>query len=311
MGRTAAWISATQLSIGAHIGERARAMGLGGFLPWLDLTGQQTSDARGVTVGKDQAVARIEHSLLQILGTGLPTGTPLWAPSTPQIVTEFHDEFDESVISQGTAAPGVNVHVSAILSAGTGPLPEGTVDFTFYTNGTCSGDGSPAGTLVLADGVAHPSVSQSGLLAGSYSIGAHYNGDDPNDFFSAADSSCKALIVGEPALVTAEIHLDGDDSTAVTSVVAGSSVHGAATVTGSAGDATGTVNFTFYTSGDCSAGGIGDLNGVVLVGGIADPSASHLDLTEGEYSFMAHYNGEDEDYFPADSACAPLTVVLF
>jgi hypothetical protein len=222
-----------------------------------------------------------------------PVATTEFTPTTPKIVTEFHDESDGSIIIGRTAAPGVNVHGSAILSAGTGPLPEGTVDFTFYANGTCSGDGSPTGTLVLDGGIAHPSVSQTSLLAGSYSIGAHYNGDDPNEFFTAADSSCKALIIGEPALVISQIRVDGDDLTAVTSVAAGTSVHGAATVTGSAGDATGTVSFTFYTSGDCSVGGIGDLNGVVLVGGVADPSASHLDLTEGEFSFMAHYNGED------------------
>ncbi len=87
--------------------------------------------------------------------------------------------------------------------------------------------------------------------------------------------------------------------TAVEVVAAGSSVHGS-----------GTVSFTFYTSGDCSTGGVDDANGVVLVGGVADPSATHLDLTEGEYSFMAHYNGEDLDYFSADSECQSLTVNL-
>ena len=239
-----------------------------------------------------------------------PVATTEFTPTTPKIVTAAHDELDDSVITGGTASPGVNVHISATLSAGTGPLPEGTVDFTFYANRACSGDGSSAGTLAIDGGVAHPSASQLGLLAGSYSFEAHYNGDDPNGFYNEADSSCQALIVGEPALVVAEIHIDGDDTTAVDVVAAGTSVHGAAIVTGSAGDASGTVNFTFYTSGDCSTGGIEDANGVVLVGGVADPSDSHLDLTEGEYSFMAHYNGEDLDYFPADSECAPLTVNL-
>jgi hypothetical protein len=106
--------------------------------------------------------------------------------------------------------------------------------------------------------------------------------------------------------VTTEIHRD-PGHTATTSVPAGSSVHDKATVSGSVGTPTGTVDFTFYTTGDCTWTGK-PAGTVALDGtGVADPSASQGPLAAGSYSFKARYNG-DARYFAKDGPCEPLTV---
>ena len=86
-------------------------------------------------------------------------------------------------------------------------------------------------------------------------------------------------------------------------------MHDKATVSGQVGSLaiTGSVDFTFYTSSDCSTGGSASGSGVALVSGVADPSSSQGPLAAGSYSFKAHYNGST-NYAVADSACEPLTV---
>ncbi len=76
-------------------------------------------------------------------------------------------------------------------------------------------------------------------------------------------------------------------------------------MTGSAGTPTGTVTFTFFTSGNCSTGRYPGLDGDAC-GGVAT-SASSAALTAGSYSYQATYNG-DGTYSASTGACEPLTV---
>src|SRR5207253_2164688 len=72
----------------------------------------------------------------------------------PSVATEIRDAGNNAV----TAVPlGTTVHDRAVVSGATGFTPTGSVDFTFYANGTCTGSGSSAGTVTLAGGVADPS----------------------------------------------------------------------------------------------------------------------------------------------------------
>jgi hypothetical protein len=73
-----------------------------------------------------------------------------------------------------------------------------------------------------------------------------------------------------------------------------------------AGTPTGTVTFTFFTSGDCTTGAQG-AGMVTLVGGVAHPSDTAGPLGAGSYAFRAHYSG-DSNYSESTSACEPLTV---
>src|SRR5262249_16396795 len=70
---------------------------------------------------------------------------------------------------------------------------------------------------------------------------------------------------------------------------------------------TGTVTFTFYTSGDCSTGATGAGTVALDSSGVADPSSVEGPLAAGSYSFKATYNG-DGNYNSSTSACEPLTV---
>src|SRR5207249_11162458 len=71
---------------------------------------------------------------------------------------------------------------------------------------------------------------------------------------------------------------------------AGTTVHDRATVSGTGPTPTGTVNFTFYTSLDCSTGG-SDEPTSALPSRIAHVCA-HLLVATGSHSSKAHYNGD-------------------
>ena len=73
---------------------------------------------------------------------------------------------------------------------------EGTVTFSFYTNGTCGDDAAFAGTVGLdGGGVADPWGRQLDLTPGSYSFKAHYDGESP---YFPADCDCEPLLVADP-----------------------------------------------------------------------------------------------------------------
>lgn len=105
--------------------------------------------------------------------------------------------------------------------------------------------------------------------------------------------------------VTTEIH--NSTHAVVTTVAANTAVHDKATVSGSAGTPTGTVDFTYYADGTCSTGATSAGMGIALVSGVAHPSSSETPSTVGTYSFRAHYNG-DSNYNSIDGVCEPLTV---
>jgi hypothetical protein len=87
---------------------------------------------------------------------------------------------------------GTTVHDKATVT-GSGPVPTGTADFTWYTNGTCSVGATASGAgIALVAGIAHPSTSQTPVSAGNYSFKAHYNGDAT---YNAADGACEPLEV--------------------------------------------------------------------------------------------------------------------
>lgn len=215
-------------------------------------------------------------------------------------VTEIHNASEQVVTSVDA---GTTVHDKATVS-GSGPTPTGNVNFTFYSNHTCSGDGSGAGTIALVSGVAHPSSSEGPLNAGSYSFKAHYNGDG---VYNPSDAVCEPLAVNQltPTVVT-EIH-KADESLVSGSVALGTTIHDKATVSGSSPAVTGSVNFRFYSNNSCSGDGSAAGSNISLVSGVAHPSSSEGPLATGFYSFKAHYNG-DTNYVAGDSACEPLTV---
>ncbi|OGM16265.1 hypothetical protein A2V55_00730 [Candidatus Woesebacteria bacterium RBG_19FT_COMBO_37_29] len=229
------------------------------------------------------------------------TFTNIRAQVAPTVTTAIHNP-DHTVITSVPA--GITVHDSVNVSGIYG-TPTGDVTFNWYTNGTCSGTPSATlGSFTLSGGLVDATTfTQGPLNAGAYSFNAHYAGD--SNYF-AADSACEPLTINRLSpSVSTDIH--NVDHNIVTSIPAGTTVHDLASVSGSFGIPTGSVDFTFYTSSDCSTGSSSSGSGIALVGGIAHPSSNQGPLTAGSYSFKAHYNG-DGNYEAGDGACEPLTV---
>ena len=221
---------------------------------------------------------------------------------TPSLLTTIHDPNHGAVTS---VALGSTVHDSAAISGGYNPT--GNVNFTFYSNGSCTGDGTSAGSVALSSGVAHPSSTEGSLTTGSYSFKAHYVGDTNNN---PADASCEPLTVNkaDTSLVT-EIHNESGDVPVTTSLPLGSSVHDKATLSGKVDSITptGNVNFTFYSDSACTVEGTSAGSITIDSDGVAHPSSTEGPLAAGSYSFKAHYVG-DSNYNSSDAACEPFTV---
>jgi hypothetical protein len=121
--------------------------------------------------------------------SSLVPGTTPPTKFQPTVTTEIHKNPGHTATTSVPA--GSTVHDKATVS-GTAGTPTGTVTFTFYTNGSCAGNGAGAGTVTLNSGVADPSSSKGPLSAGSYSFKAHYNGSNT---YVEKDGGCEPLTV--------------------------------------------------------------------------------------------------------------------
>src|SRR5258706_4822982 len=215
-------------------------------------------------------------------------------------VTTIFDAQNNPITS---ISAGTTIHDSATVT-GSGPTATGNVNFRFYSNNTCNGDGISAGTVALnGSGIANPSSSQGPLNAGSYSFKASYVGDN---IYNSSVGDCEPLTVNKvDPQITTTIH--NSDHGEVLSISAGGSVHDSATVTGDVGTPSGTINFTFFNNNACTGEGASAGAGISLLNGVADPSTTEGSLNAGSYSFQAHYNG-DGKYNELTSDCEPLTV---
>ena len=233
--------------------------------------------------------------------------------------TELHNDTTDAVLAIPSPL-GTKVHDKATVVGSpvvSGFTPSGTVDFTFFTGGDClSGTPVAAGTVTLANGVAHPSNTEggtNGLAAGNYAFLAHYNGDSN---FNASSSECEPFTISPTGSVSAtEIHNDSNEAVIPvgSSVPLGTKVHDKATVAGNpivAGlNPTGNVAFMFFT-GDCSSESSVSAGTVALNNSVAHPSSTEggtSGLAAGSYAFQAHYNG-DTNFTASTSACEPFTV---
>jgi Cu/Zn superoxide dismutase len=198
---------------------------------------------------KDEAILNWVNVCDGTGGTSCST-LPQHATTTSQSAINKNPSNTVTAIKQGgqtvtSVLAGSSVTDQATVSGSAG-TPTGTVTFTFYTSGNCT-TGGTAGAPVTLSGAVATSVAQGPLGQGSYSFNATYNGDT---VYATSTGTCEPLTVGlNPSNTVTAIKQGGQT---VTSVLAGSSVTDQATVSGSAGTPTGTVTFTFYTSGNCT-----------------------------------------------------------
>src|SRR5207244_4327279 len=83
-------------------------------------------------------------------------------------------------------------HDRAVVSGSGLGAPTGNVTFRLFTNGACDDDGVAAGTVVLVNGVAHPSDAETPTTAGAYAFQATYSGDVN---YNTSTGSCEPLTV--------------------------------------------------------------------------------------------------------------------
>ena len=229
---------------------------------------------------------------------------------SPTVDTTLHNAKDDSTIANGSSIPlGSSVYDTASFEASsliTGKDPTGTFNFTFFDNGTCSGDGTPAGTGVALNG---QSDTEGPLAAGDYSFEAQYiAGNDPN-YSDSAPSACEPLTINQGSLTpSTTIKNAADNSTVTGALPLGSSVYDTTSVSGAVqGFApTGTIEYRFFSSVDCSTGGSSAGSGKALNG----QSNTEGPLGSGSYSFDARYDAGANDNYPTSdwSSCEPLTI---
>ncbi len=100
-----------------------------------------------------------------------------------------------------------------------------------------------------------------------------------------------------------EVHDAAHNNITNKTVPTGTEVHDKAIVTGSP-DPTGTVDFLFFSTDDCTGVSV-DENNVDLVSGTAE--STPVTPLDGQFSYKVHYDG-DGNHAPADGPCEPFTV---
>jgi hypothetical protein len=272
-----------------------------GTYQWIaSYSGDDNNEAAGPTACDDPAEASVVEA------------------AVPDVETELHAP-DHSVIANGTALDlGSTVHDSGTV---TGPsalgTPDGHVDFVFYNEADCGGDGTAAGTIdPLADGdtagvgVAHPSTEEGPLAPGSYGFKAFFYSDN-TAVWQNNQSECEPFTVNKGQLDATTILHDADHGVIHNgdALDLGSVVHDTAQITGQVQgfNQTGAVTFAFYSGENCA----GDPVAVDNVGPDEvsnDPRSDATDpLAHGSYGFKATV-AEDDNYLGDTSDCEPFTV---
>ena len=219
-------------------------------------------------------------------------------------VTVIHDA-NHGVVTSVPA--GTTVHDQATVTGALG-TPTGTVEFDWFTNGTCASEPVVESSPVALDasGVADATgFPQTPNTQGSFAFQASYSGDGTYD---ASTGDCEPLTVTPIASSTASVIHDANHGV-VTSVPAGTTVHDQATVTGTLGIPTGTVTFDWFTNGTCTAPAAATSDPFPLDGsGVADATTfAFTPGVSGSFAFQASYSG-DTTYDPSTGPCEPLTV---
>ncbi|MBI3745609.1 MAG: Ig-like domain repeat protein [Chloroflexi bacterium] len=200
----------------------------------------------------------------------------------------------------GSITPGTSASDTATVSgSGSGPTPTGTVDFYLcqpseVTAGGCVTGGTKIGTAktLSATGVATSDSSTNTTAVGKYCWRAEYSGDSNYLSSSHTDSTneCFTTIKLPSSTDTLSSPTGGD-------VVPGTSVTDSATVTGTGGTPTGTVDFYLCQPSEVTAGGC--VTGGMKIGttktlsatGTATSDASTNTTAIGTYCWRAEYSG--------------------
>jgi len=200
------------------------------------------------------------------------------------INTTIRDSTNAAVTS---VVLGTTVHDTATLSGQTATAG-GTVSYSFWNTGTCTGTRTAAGSVTVTNGVVPDSNTVTPTAAGSFSINATYSGDTNNN---RATSPCELLTVAKAATTTI-VTSSANPSVFGQSVTLRAAVTGSTTVS----NPSGTVTFLDGTV---------TLGTGTLSGGTATFTISVLAV--GSHSITASYGG-DTNFTGSTSAVLTQTV---
>jgi hypothetical protein len=195
-----------------------------------------------------------------------------------------------------TSAPiGSTVVVGASVASSTASsTPTGSVNFSLFNNLSCSGTPTVQSNVALVGGMASSSATP--MTASGLSFLINYNGDASN---TPSVSQC-AVVTPTSAAVTVT------NALSATSVVAGSSVTGQATLGGNTANAGGTVAYNVFTNNSCTLATTSPAS-VTVTNGVVPASAALAFNQAGTYFWHAVYSG-DANNSAATSSCGALTV---
>ncbi len=227
---------------------------------------------------------------------------------------------DTTVVDAATNQPvpspvplGESVYDSAVLTTSSGTVPTGTVTYSFYGSGNCtSGTVLGTQTVTLAANGSVPNSPVAGPLTaygGPYAYRVGYSGDAN---FGPGTSECEPFTVakGDPRLSTSVF--DASTNQAVPNPVPPAiSVYDTTSLSTSSGVVpTGTVTYTFFSSGDCTSGTVVSTDTVTVAGNSSvPPSSTNGPITSagGPYAYRVGYSG-DADFAPDPGECETFAV---
>ena len=189
--------------------------------------------------------------------------------------------------------------------------PTGTVTYSFFENGTCSGPASSTDPVSLRSGAVRSSSTETVTASGPYSFDAIYSGDSR---YAGSTSSCEPFSVasgsskGSTTTSTQVKDATGDVNPSP-AVASGDVVWDTATVRGGTWghhQPTGTVTYSFFDNAACSSPATS--TGTVTLNGGSVPNSSTQTVTAaGSYAFDAVYSGSSY-YTGSSSSCEPFSV---
>jgi uncharacterized repeat protein (TIGR01451 family) len=204
-----------------------------------------------------------------------------------------------TTLSPSTISVGGTAHDSATLTGVTSDAG-GTVTYSVYSNGECTGEPQSAGTKTVTNHIAPDSDPITFNTAGDYYWQVSYSGDANNGPTTSACTD-EHLVVNKatPTIAT---------TLSASTITAGGTVNDTSKVTGATGNAGGTVTYTVFTNTVCTTGAV-DAGTKTVSNGVVPNSNTLTFSNAGDYYWQASYSG-DANNAAATSACTSEHLVV-
>jgi len=287
-----------------------------------DTTGTAGHDVGSVTVtnGVVPASATVSFSSAQTVywraiysGDTNNLGSKSTCSSEQLIVNPNNTSISTTLVPASPVVVGTTVHDTANLSGNTSDAG-GTVTYRYYaTQAACTADTNHSGgtlvnTVTVTNGVVPASNGVTFNTTGTVYWQAVYSGDGNNN---GSVSTCAS----EPLTINPKVPTIATNLQPGAAVAVGTSVHDTATISNATSDASGSVDYRYYTSqsactADTNGTGGTDVGSVTVASGVVPQSASVQFNTAQTVYWRAIYSGDGNNQgAKSDCASEQLSVV--